>query len=346
MQAAGPTADWTPLVVTIAASLAGVAVFHALRLPLPWLLGPMFACLIASLAGLRLRGAPRTSSLMRTILGVAIGASITPALLTRLPEMGVSLLMMPLLVVAIGAVGYPFFRKLCGFDHATSYYAAMPGGLQDMLVFGEEAGADVRALGLIHATRVLIIVTLLPLVFALGLDVDLSNPPGEPVSAIPVHELAIMAVVAIVGWQAAKAVGMFGASILGPLILAAAVSLTDIIHHRPPAEAIYAAQFFIGVAVGVKYSGITWGELRKDVAAAVGYTILIFLVAVVFAAVAISLGLVPFAEGLLIFSPGGQAEMAILALVAGADVAFVVAHHLVRIFTVILGAPLVDRLLK
>jgi uncharacterized membrane protein AbrB (regulator of aidB expression) len=38
--------------------------------------------------------------------------------------------------------------------------------------------------------------------------------------------------------------------------------------------------------------------------------------------------------------------MAILALVAGADVAFVVAHHLVRIFTVILGAPLVDRLLK
>ena len=45
MQAAGPTADWTPLVVTIAASLAGVAVFHVLGLPLPWLLGPMFACL-------------------------------------------------------------------------------------------------------------------------------------------------------------------------------------------------------------------------------------------------------------------------------------------------------------
>lgn len=346
MQVTEQTAEWTPLAITIAASGVGVAVFHALHLPLPWLLGPMFACLVASLAGLRLRGAPRTSNLMRTILGVAIGASITPALLTRLPEMGLSLLMMPLLVVAIGAVGYPFFRKLCGFDHATSYYAAMPGGLQDMLVFGEEAGADVRALGLIHATRVLIIVTLLPLIFALGLDVDLSNPPGEPATAIPVHELAIMAVVAIVGWQGAKAIGMFGASILGPLILTAAVSLTDLLHHRPPAEAIYAAQFFIGVAVGVKYSGITWGELRKDVAAAVGYTALIFLVAVAFAAMAISLGLVPFAEGLLIFSPGGQAEMAILALVAGVDVAFVVAHHLVRIFTVILGAPMVERLFR
>jgi membrane AbrB-like protein len=299
----------------------------------------MFACLSASLAGFRLRGAPRVTNTMRTILGVAIGASITPALLDRLPEMGISLLMMPLLVVTIALVGYPFFRHVCGFDHPTSYYAAMPGGLQDMLVFGEEAGGDVRALGLIHATRVLIIVTLLPMIFAFGLHVDLTAAPGEPVSAIPLQELIIMGVVAIVGWQGAKAVGMFGASILGPLILTAALSLTDVLHHRPPAEAIYAAQFFIGFAVGVKYSGITLGELSKDVVAGIGYTLLIFLIAIAFAALAISLGLVPFIEGLLVFSPGGQAEMAILALVAGADVAFVVAHHLVRIFTVILGAP-------
>lgn len=346
MQATRQNGDWRALALTVAASAGGVAAFRALHLPLPWLLGPMFACLAASLVGLRLRGAPKASNVMRTILGVAIGASITPALLDRLPGMGLSLLMMPLLVLVIAAVGYPFFRRVCGFDHPTSYYAAMPGGLQDMLVFGEEAGGDVRALSLIHATRVLIIVTLLPMVFAFALGVDLTDPPGEPASAIPLHELIIMAVVAIAGWQGAKAVGMFGASILGPLILAAAVSLTDIIHHRPPAEAIYAAQFFIGFAVGVKYSGITWAELRKDVAAGVGYTVLIFVVAVAFAAGAIWMELVPFVEGLLVFSPGGQAEMAILALVAGADVAFVVAHHLVRIFTVILGAPIAQRFFR
>ncbi len=35
--------------------------------------------------------------------------------------------------------------------------------------------------------------------------------------------------------------------------------------------------------------------------------------------------------------------MAMVALVAGADVAFVVAHHLLRIFVVILSAPFVAK---
>jgi len=45
-------------------------------------------------------------------------------------------------------------------------------------------------------------------------------------------------------------------------------------------------------------------------------------------------------EAILAFAPGGQGEMAVLALVAGADVAFVVTHHLVRLVIVIAGAPL------
>jgi uncharacterized membrane protein AbrB (regulator of aidB expression) len=36
--------------------------------------------------------------------------------------------------------------------------------------------------------------------------------------------------------------------------------------------------------------------------------------------------------------------MTVLALVVGADMAFVVAHHVLRIFIVILGAPLFARL--
>lgn len=330
---------------TFLISALGVGAFSLLHLPLPFLLGPMLGCLVAALCGVRLRGAPRASAVMRTILGVAVGASITPALFHRLPHMAASLALMPLLIVAIGAIGYPFFRRVFGFDHATSYYAAMPGGLQDMLVFGEEAGGDVRALSLIHATRVLIIVTALPVFFAYVLGVDLARPPGLPAADIPRVELALMAVLGLAGWQLAERAGLFGASILGPLILAAAASLGGLIEHRPPAEAIYAAQFFIGFTVGVKYSGITWPEIRRDVGAGIGYTLVIFVIAIAFAALAIRLGLVPRVEGLLAFSPGGQAEMAVLAIVAGADVAFVVAHHVVRIVLIIVGAPVVARLM-
>ena len=49
-------------------------------------------------------------------------------------------------------------------------------------------------------------------------------------------------------------------------------------------------------------------------------------------------------DTVLAFAPGGQAELTVLALIVGADMAFVVAHHVLRIFVVILGAPLVARL--
>ena len=55
---------------------------------------------------------------------------------------------------------------------------------------------------------------------------------------------------------------MFGASILGPLILTAIASITGIFI-RPPVEAIWAAQYFIALGIGVKYVGVTAQEIRK-----------------------------------------------------------------------------------
>jgi Transition state regulatory protein AbrB len=66
-----------------------------------------------------------------------------------------------------------------------------------------------------------------------------------------------MAAAALVGWKGGERIGLFGASILEPMILTATLSLVGLIHHRPPAEAILAAQFFIGIGIGVFYVGVT-----------------------------------------------------------------------------------------
>jgi hypothetical protein len=150
----------------------------------------------------------------------------------------------------------------------------------------------------------------------------------------------------IAGWQGAKAVGMFGASILGPLILAAIMALLGLLQHRPPAEAIWMAQFFIGMTVGTKYAGVTGPEVRKDVAAALGFCLILIALTYLFAEAIYFFHLAPPLETLLAFAPGGQAEMTVLALIVGADMAFVIAHHVLRIFVVILGAPIAARVWK
>ena len=323
---------------------AGVLAFKLLHLPLPFLMGPIFACLIASLIGIPMRGITPLNEAMRSILGVAVGSTFTVALLGSMAAMWPTLLMVPVMISAIGAVGVPYFQRLWGFDFPTSYYSAMPGGLQDMLIFGEEAGGDVRALSLIHATRVMVIVVALPFLLKWAWDADLSNPPGAPAASLAWSQMALMAFCGLVGWQLAKRLGLFGASILGPLLLAAIFALAGLLEHRPPAEAIWAAQFFIGMGVGTKYAGISWYEIRRDVTAALGFCLILLVLTVIFAETIHLFHLAPAMETILAFAPGGQAEMAVLALIVGADLAFVVAHHVLRIFLVILGAPLAARL--
>ncbi|WP_299747450.1 AbrB family transcriptional regulator [uncultured Tateyamaria sp.] len=332
--------------MTFAIAGLGVALFHGLSLPLPWLLGPIFACLISALAGVRMTGTPLINEGMRTVLGVAVGATITPVVLASMLGMWPTLLLIPVMVMVIGAIGVPYFRKLWGFDFVTSYYSAMPGGIQDMLVFGEEAGGNPRTLSLIHATRVLVIVVALPFILRGVWDADLSNPPGVPAATLAPSQLGLMVLAALVGWRGAKALGMFGASILGPLIVAAAMALTGLLQHRPPAEAIWAAQFFIGTTVGVKYTGITMTEIRRDLTAGLGFCGILIVLTVIFVEGVYAAGVAPGMEALLAFAPGGQAELTVLALIVGADVAFVIAHHVLRIFVVILGAPLFARIFR
>jgi uncharacterized protein len=341
-----PLPSLARIAATIALASLGVLLFHALSLPLPFLFGPLSACLLAALSGAPLRGTGQVGTGARTILGIAVGASLTPALLTQLPSMLASVALIPIYIVLIGAIGVPFFRRVCGYDPATAWYAAMPGGLQDMVIFGAEAGGNGRTLSLIHATRVLIIVTVAPVILVNGFGAALSQPIGAPAADIPLHELAIMATAALIGWKGGERIGLFGASILGPLVIAGALSLAGAIHHRPPAEAILAAQFFIGIGIGVGYVGITLQELRRDVAAGVAFVLILAMLAAVMAEIVVLAGLAGPVEAFLAFAPGGQAEMTVLAIVAGADLGYVVVHHLTRILVVITGAPIAARLAK
>lgn len=334
-----------PRLLTLVAAVLGAAAFLAGGLPLPLLLGPMLGCLVFALAGAPLKGMGTLGTFMRTFLGVAIGATVTPEFLRELPSHGPTLMMVPVFVLVIGGIGYPFFRRVMGFDHPTAFYSAMPGGLQDMLIFGEEAGGDVRAMSLVHATRVLVIVTAAPFLLTFVYGANLTRPPGVPFSDVPPNELALMVAAGLLGWKGAERIGLFGASILGPLILTAMLSLSGFINQRPPAEIIWAAQFFIGIAVGSKYAGITARELRVDVGAGFAFAALLALISLGFIEVVQVVSGAPFLDVMLSFLPGGQAEMAVIAIVTGADVAFVVAHHLLRIFVVILSAPVIARLL-
>ena len=326
--------------------LTGAIIFLWLKLPLPWLFGPLFSCLLAALIGINLYSIKILSDAMRTILGVAVGATVTLSFLLALPGFWNTLIFIPITVILSGIIGVWYFQKLCGYDFPTAYYSSMPGGLQDMLVFGEEAGGNVRAMSLIHATRVLVIIIALPILLTSIWDISLDKPPGDPIRNFEIEQLIILGICGIAGWKIASFLGMFGASILGPLILTAIASITGILHTRPPVEAIWAAQYFIALGIGVKYVGVTAQEIRKDILAGLGFCIFLLVITLSIVSLVINYNLAPAVDAMLSMAPGGQAELVVITLIVGADLGFVVAHHLFRIFIVILGAPIMERFMK
>jgi membrane AbrB-like protein len=331
--------------LTVVIGATGVAAFWAIHLPLPFLFGPMAACLLAALLRAPLRGFGQVSIGARSILGVAIGASLTPDLLDRLPEMLASLAIVPVYIASIALIGIPFFERVCGFDRKTAFYAAMPGGAADMTLFGQQAGANLRQLSLVHVTRLLVIMVVAPIVMVKFYGANLSHPVGEPAAALPVSELLMMIGAAVLGWKGGERIGLFGSAIIGPLVVAAVLSLAGLLHARPPKEALLAAQFLIGTGIGVSYVGVTFRELRETIVGGATFVLILALLAAAATEIVTLSGLAPPTEGFLAFTPGGQAEMAMLAILSGADLGFVIAHHLVRVMLVILGAPILFRVL-
>jgi uncharacterized membrane protein AbrB (regulator of aidB expression) len=167
------------------------------------------------------------------------------------------------------------------------FFAAMPGGFGDMLLFGEEAGGDVRALSLIHATRVLIVVMVLPFVFAFLWHM---SQPLVSRSCPCRTQLLFLLLYAPDG--ALRPFGLFGASILGPLFLTAALSLAGSFTTARLRRS--RQRIFIGFTIGVKYA-ISWRE-RVDVTAGVIFSVLSLCISAVFAAVVFRLGWLPLTK--------------------------------------------------
>lgn len=338
--------DWriaSKAALALALGLAGALLFVTLELPLPWMLGALSACLLAAVVRLPVARPDTLTTPMRIILGLAVGSAFTPALMARVGEMAGSLAFVVPSVIIAGLIGVPFFRHVAKFDLPTAFFASMPGGFQDMIAMGRDAGADERRLSLVHSTRVLIIVFALPfwIEWSEGVTLGGRTPETPPLGDIALGEAGILAFCGVAGWWLAKRLGISGAAIVGPMFLSGLVHVTGLVTARVPMELINLAQLVLGAHAGCQFFGVTAREFVGTVSAAIVYTLMLLAMAAGIATCVITLTDIAPAPVALAFSPGGQAEMTVMAVVLASDVAYVALHHLFRLALVIVGAQLV-----
>jgi len=332
--------------MTLAIGIPGGALFYLLHLPLPWMLGAMAATTIAAISGVRVALMPRLRLVFIAILGVMLGSAFTPEVVQGLLTWVGSFAWLALYVVVATAGVWLFYRRLARYDTATAYFAAAPGGLNEMILAGGALGGDERRISMSHAARILIAIFALSFGYRWFGGYTPATPAVGGGGAMEWSDWLLLTACGIIGFGIAKALRIPAYALVGPMVLSAIVHAAGITHSRPPIWLVAAAQIVVGAMVGSRFDGAAPRMVGKAILLAIFATALLLGLAAIFGqAVESTLG-IPFSAALLAFSPGGLAEMSLIALSLQVDAAYVSSHHIVRIFMIVLAAPLVFQLLR
>ncbi|MCB1355554.1 MAG: AbrB family transcriptional regulator, partial [Maritimibacter sp.] len=258
---------WSHIMLTAILLAAGAVtgvLFQRLGTPLPYMLGSLFASALA--VAFAQRHFPegyafpmKFRMLFVGVIGAMIGARLIPDVAALLPRMLVSIPAVLVFVLAAHALNYLILRRVGGYDRPTAYYAGSPGGLFESILFGEEAGADLRLLTLMQFLRIISVVTLVPVAMSIweghpvgsAAGVDIGG--GEAALAWVPGVLAL----ALAGVWIGLRLKLPAGQLIGPLVLVGALSVTGLVEIAAPGWLIAVAQVVLGTSLGVRFTGMT-----------------------------------------------------------------------------------------
>jgi uncharacterized protein len=332
--------------LTVLIGCAGAAVFVAASLPLPWFLGALTATMIAALLDWPILPPKQLGTLLRVILGIAVGGAFTPELLSRGSAILISLaFILPWLALII-AIGYVIFTRATALDSRTAFFASVPGGMSDMVLLAEELGANVRAVTLIQLARNVLVVFALPIYLQWhdGLSAGSQAFAAQShLSDLTLGSALEMVLLGIAGTWIASRLGLAGAALIGPMILSGLVHAYGLTQVIMPFEIMTPTQILLGILIGAQFRGLTWIEFRTTLSAGLLFTaILLALTPLVADLITHFSGLSPLLT-IMGIAPGGQAEINLLAFALHLDVAFIALHHLARLALIMLAAQFMAR---
>ena len=331
---------------TLAIGAVGGAIFFHFRMPLAWMMGAMVICTIASLSGVKLQVPGKLRSVMVTVLGVLLGSTFTPEVVEKAAQWPVTMISLAIYIVVLTGLLYLYFVKVQKFDPVTAYFSATPGGLNEMVIAGGSMGGDERTIALVHGSRVLLVVMVIPFWFRYTEgERAITTAVGPSIATTSLTDIGVLVACAVAGVIVGKLIRLPAYRIVGPMLVSGAVHVAGWTQSSPPWEIVAVAQVVVGSSVGARFSGVPVDRVLKTIGASLGSTTLMLITTFIFAWGLSWITGIGFEPIVLAFSPGGLAEMSLIALSLGIETAFVATHHVSRIAMIVIAAPLVFKAL-
>ena len=329
---------WPAYGLSLALGAAGGSVALLLGLPLPWLIGSLAVTAGAGILGIRpfgrVVGLPEDLRLFFIpVIGVSIGAAVTPDILGSLARWAPSLLALLLYIPAAHALGFLIARRIGTLDPQTAYFGTMPGGFIEAIAMGDEAGADGALVSMMQFLRLILCIVLIPIGFSLAMGESVGSATGAVIGGVPLdtRDWAVLVASGAIGAVLGRTLKLPAGIITGPILASGLVHLLGWVEGGPPRWLIDLTQLVIGATLGARFAGRSASVLTHGA---------VLALAVVGATLCLAAGIAAALHGLvgeswqavfLAFAPGGLAEMSLVALSLEISVIYVTAHHILRI---------------
>ena len=335
--------DLSKMLLAILIGFCGSVLFIFLHLPLPWLLGAIFTTSLAiRFEKLPIQSPKVFSAPARIFIGLIIGSAFTPEILESLHLYIFSiLLIIPYSILVTFARMY-YYVKVLRFDRKTAFFSSTPGGVVEMVIMGEEQKADTSKITLVQSSRVLFVVLSLPFIIQYIFHFDISGNQliTKAIKNTNLTELFYLIIIGIIGAIGAKKLKISAAFLIGPMVLSLVAYSTGLVHTLIPDELIKFIQVIFGTVIGFTFRGVELKIVLKIFAGTFGHFLILVFISGFFITIAYYSFGFPIISTILAFSPGGQTEMNLMALIIGANVPYITIHHIMRLFIVMNLAPI------
>jgi membrane AbrB-like protein len=344
------------LAAVVAGAVATSLVFAAIGVPSPALFGGLVAGLVRAL-GLRSRvrvpGPAITAG--QAVIGVTTGALVDLATLRTVAAHWLPVLLVTLATLALSLGAGLLLRLQRGISPVTGAFSMIAGGASGIIAMARDLGADERMVAVLQYLRVLLIVVLMPVVATVAYGAspggDTSAGVDGPVTGSPGPDwpagLLFTVACSVVGLLAGRLVRLPVAALLGPMVAAAVVDLTGLGGGAEvPGAVEHAAFVAIGLQVGVSFTRDSLRTIGRALPLALAVIVGLILASAGLGAVLAAATGASALDGYLATTPGGLYAVLATASDSGADVTFVLAVQVLRLFVMLFSAPLVARWLR
>ena len=330
------------LVETLIIGAIGGAALGLAKFPAGWLSGAIIAVAIAALARRPVRVPLVLGQAANIVLGISLGASVTPDSVARMASWPASLAVLALAMACGSAAVVFYLHKVHDWDVMSALFASSPGGLSQALALAAETGADLRSVAMVQAMRVLVLSAGLPLCFA-AFGITGSRPIANAAVATvaSMEELAVLIVAAAIGAIVAYRLRLPGGLLVGAMAVSGVLHATGLVQVNLPLPAAIVAFVVMGSIIGARFVGTDLWLLRRLTLVGLGALAVGTAVMSAFAIAAALLLSLPVGDVVMAFAPGALEAMTTLAFALNLDPAYVGTHHIARLIFVSLVVPVV-----